>query len=268
MIQTQGDVLIVSAGSCGMAEAWNPAANRDAARLWPSFNVIALGDDGALDVETLSFGYKGHSAGRFGRRELVRAQKQGAAWNVTPVALDPVSSVGPELTRNERRIEVNPSRNAARWDFECTRIVEGHDASPRRYVENIDGIAGSTLHIDGREPAPGTPTRLELGLGRETRYRLEGGLCRTIDESTKVYGPGASPFEWLGLMNRYACDEVVLSVSGLGASARSAFASTTDLGTGIEQPLPLQRTDGHLRATVANCPARTLLRIYFPLEAT
>ncbi|HMJ15367.1 MAG TPA: metallophosphoesterase, partial [Polyangiaceae bacterium] len=41
----QGDVIIVSAGSAGVAQAWHNDSERDAARLWPSFNVIELTDD-------------------------------------------------------------------------------------------------------------------------------------------------------------------------------------------------------------------------------
>lgn len=267
MIETQGDVLIVSAGSCGMAEPWSPAVGRDAAKLWPSFNVIELGETGALNVEMLSFGYKGNSARRFARRELVRAQRRGSAWDVTPVPLEQVTRVGPELTRNHRYCRVSPSqRHGGRWDFECVRTVEGNGASPRRYIEMVGGLPGSQLFVgEGGTSKGATPTRLELTLGREIRYRVEAGLCRTIRESALVYGNEASPYEWLGLMNRYACDEVVLEVEGLGAVAKHAFASITDLGTGIEQPLALTRGD-KLHASVKACPARTLVRVYFPLS--
>ncbi len=265
MIETQGDVLIVSAGSCGMAEAWNPAANRDAARLWPSFNILELHEDGLLDVEMLSFGYKGHSAGRFSKRKLVSAQKRSAAWDVTPMPLEEVNHVGPALTCNHRHVSIMPSASRERWDFDCVRVVEGHEASPRRYVENVEGIPGSVLVIDGQEPTHRMPRRVELGLGRETRYRLERGLCRTVGESQLVYGEAATPYEWLGLMNRYSCDDVVLKVDGLEDLAGQAFASMTDLGTGIEQPLTLKRTQGTIEARVKSCPARTLVRVYIPL---
>lgn len=34
----QGDVIIISAGSAGLAQTYTPGASRHDARLWPSFN--------------------------------------------------------------------------------------------------------------------------------------------------------------------------------------------------------------------------------------
>jgi hypothetical protein len=69
-------------------------------------------------------------------------------------------------------------------------------------------------------------------------------------------------------MNRYTCDSARLSLLGLGKQAREAFASVTDLGTGLEEPAAIDRSGAgdELRLVVAGCPARTLLRIYWPLE--
>jgi 3',5'-cyclic AMP phosphodiesterase CpdA len=263
MIQTQGDVLIVSAGSCGMAESWTPAASRDSAKLWPSFNIID-NHDGDLRVDTVSFGYKGYSAGRSAQRCLVHARQRGAAWDVSPVPLEQTKAIGPSLRKNYRLCRVTPSvRNRERYDFDCVRVVEPTEASPRRYVEVIDGMLCAVLSVGDEQRR--TPARIELGFVGETRYRVEGGLCRTLSESVLVHGESDSPYEWLGIMNRYACDDVQLTIEGLQPVAEHAFASTTDLGTGIEQPLPLKRTDGVLVASVAACPARTLLRVYFPL---
>ncbi len=265
MIENQGDVLIVSAGSAGVAEPWHPTAMSDAAKLWPSFNVVELAD-GELSVETLSFGYKGRSKGKFGRRKLVRARQLNEAWRVSPVPLDPVAAVGPRLARNHSHCRVHPSSQRDRLDYECLREVVPHGASPRQYGETVEGIPGASLVASGAGASVRVaPVRIELELGQSTSYRLTGGLCRTLAESERVYGASSSPYEWLGLMSRYACDDVRLTVEGLGDLGEQAFASSTDLGTGIEQPLRLERAEGKLVASVHNCAARTLLRIYFPL---
>jgi len=69
-------------------------------------------------------------------------------------------------------------------------------------------------------------------------------------------------------MNRYSSRHAALEVTGLGERAPAAFASATDLGTGLERPLVLRRgsADGGVAALLDDCPARTLLRIYWPLE--
>lgn len=88
MVRGHGDVLVVSAGSAGTAERWSPTANGDAARLWPSFNAIELEGD-RLDIDVVSFGYKGSSAAKVARRALVRARRQGATWSIDPVRDEP-----------------------------------------------------------------------------------------------------------------------------------------------------------------------------------
>lgn len=270
MLRSQGDVLVVSAGSTGIAEPWSPTSGGDPARLWPSFNAMTL-DEGALSVDTIAFGYKGSSTAKPVVRELVRARHEREQWTVSPVALEPRKDVGPHLSHNHSDCFLRPSSwQKERWDYTCKRRIHSHGHKPRRYVEIIEGIAGSKLS-DGPRRAPRATTSreiVELAIGGETSYRLEGGVCRTIAESERIYGPRSSPYEWLGLMNRYHCDDARLSVAGLGESARGAFASATDLGTGIEQPLKLVREEGtdRVEAVMASCPARTLLRVYWPLS--
>src|SRR5262249_28416442 len=57
MWEGHGDVLLVSAGSAGIAQRWHDQSVLDSARLWPSFNVIAL-DGNQIAIDTLSFGWK------------------------------------------------------------------------------------------------------------------------------------------------------------------------------------------------------------------
>jgi hypothetical protein len=69
-------------------------------------------------------------------------------------------------------------------------------------------------------------------------------------------------------MNRYSARKATLELIGLGPRAQAAFASATDLGTGLERPPVLQRdgAEGGVLACLDDCPARTLLRIYWPLD--
>lgn len=267
----QGDVLLVSAGSAGTAQRWSPTSPHDTARLWPSFNVIELEGD-AMTIEAVSFGWKGRSAGEIAYRPLVWAEREGARWKLMPIE-GGETRAGPSLIANESRVRLMPARRfgARRWDYECERRVERSGRGPRRYVETVEGRIGALLErLDRRAPAQPTPAQLELGLdaGGTTRYRVDGGVCRTLDESARLRGPAGSPFEWVGLMNRYRARRSRLVLEGLGARGRTAFASTTDLGTGQETPLRCHRDVAGDRVVleIDGCEARTLLRVYWPLE--
>ena len=75
-----GDVLIVSAGSAGTAQSWAQHETQNAARLWPSFNVIDWnGPD--LRIDTVSFPWRGAS-GPIAIYPLVRARRSGSQWNI------------------------------------------------------------------------------------------------------------------------------------------------------------------------------------------
>ena len=268
-----GDVLIISAGSAGLAEAWSPVGVGDVARLWPSFNVLNL-RGAELDVATWSFGYKGSSVGGVTIQPLVQARQDGVRWIARPVKIESRGRVGPRLRLNRSQCRLLRSRSHGddRWDYLAERRIEAEGPSPRCYLELVEGAPGGRLELldghgrDGQSHA--VPSRLELDVhDRVTRYRVDGAVCRTIAEAELVQGRRASPYEWIGLMNRYACVSAELSLTGLGAVADEAFASITDLGTGIEEPAELVRSGLDTLALVApDCPARTLLRIYWPLE--
>jgi hypothetical protein len=68
------------------------------------------------------------------------------------------------------------------------------------------------------------------------------------------------------MMNRYACRSAELSIEGLAHATSTAFATTTDLGIGLDQPVPTRSDDGVVQVTVPDCPPRTLLRAYWPLR--
>lgn len=268
----QGDVIVSSAGSAGIAERWTPT-DGDAARLWPAFNLVEVGE-GRLRIDTFSFGYKGASAGKVARRPLVRALQRGPFWEVDRADASEPAHVGPRLRDNRVTYRLAPSRTHpdARWDYDCERrVVRADPSRPRDYDETVGGVPGS--QVIGRDPHGArtfereVPTSIEVGLDGLTRYAHHGGVCRTVAEVERVYGNRSAPYEWLGLMNRYASEVACLEVHGLGLAARAAFASATDLGTGIEEPLPLRRGDGHVSVSMQTCPPRTLLRLYWPVDA-
>ena len=109
----EGDVILASAGSAATAQRWSPRTDErwadansggDAVRIWPSFNVVELDGD-ALAIETVSFGWKGRSAGRLANRPLVWAERRGARWSVTPTTSSE-PRMGPALRDNRAHVRL------------------------------------------------------------------------------------------------------------------------------------------------------------------
>jgi 3',5'-cyclic AMP phosphodiesterase CpdA len=261
-----GDVLVVSAGSCGTAQRWANGETQNAARLWPSFNVIDWTGPN-LSIDMVSFPWKG-GVGAVAVHPLVRAVRDGAAWNIERLPLTPHSDAEPDLERNHSLIQLADSvSDAGRWDYACERSVTANGKLVR-YLETVDGAPGGRCIIEpfGAEiPLPGD---VHLEVDGLTRYRVERAVFRTFAGARAAQGHRASAFAQVNLMNRYSAREAKLELLGLGEGAAAAFASATDLGTGLERPLVLSRggTDGGVAAQLMDCPARTLLRIYWPLE--
>jgi hypothetical protein len=270
----QGDVMIVSAGSAGLAQSYTPGTARHAARLWPSFNVIELDEDHVL-ADVVSFGYRDESVGQVLVRPLVRAQRQGARWRVIPFTERDQHGAGPRLERNDLRCTLVPSENTSRWHLECERSYSGVDGTaPDTFMDTIDALEDGELVVLGpdgrargaREP---TPTDVRLTRGQTLRFCIENGVCRTISESTRLFGARWSPYSWMGIMNRYASDHVRIEISNeTSRGLARAFASAIDLANGMERPLPLApESSAHRAILVCNdCPPRTLLRVHWPLE--
>lgn len=268
-----GDVIIISAGSAGLAQSYTPGTARHAARLWPSFNVIQLDED-RVQAEAVSFGYRGDSAGQVLRRPLLRARREGARWRIVPLA-DHEHDAGPRLARNELHCRLLAGSSASRWDMLCRRHYSGDaEHSPSAYMDTIDALEDGHLSVlDDNDLPRGkpvhTPTDVQLTRGEELRFRIESGVCRTISESTRLFGARWSPFSWMGIMNRYASDHVRIElVNEVSSGLARAFASAIDLATGMERPLPLSPESTAQRAVLecADCPPRTLLRVHWPLE--
>lgn len=264
----QGDVLIVSGGSAGCAQTWTPGLVPDAARLWPSFNVLEL-DDATLSVEQVSFGWKGRSSGAVVRRPLLEAEREGARWHLTPFD-DAVAAEGksaPKLARNEATVVLagSSTHGSARLDGAFHRLVQRNGSKrPRRYVESVEGLPGATL-VRGRDRAP-TPTQIELPLGAREAYEVLGAVGRTLDAIPRS-DPSRGPFDAVSLLNRYVSDETSLELrTPPHFDCREVFASAMDLGTGEERPLPLaDRSRERALVRMHGCPARTVLRLHWPL---
>jgi hypothetical protein len=264
----QGDVMIISAGSSGTAQAWSPSPGRDAARLWPSFNLAHFFAD-RLFVETASFAFKGSSRGNVVHRPLIQARRDGAQWlqlPVRPLEIDKETEGGARFELNESRYTLSVSRlNKAFCDVRCRRtLVPIFQRAPRRYFETVEGPSEATLRtLDVHDRVTAryeVPTQLELSVSGVTPFEILSGVRRTFAS----VGYGETPFSWLGLMNRYACRCARLSIEGI-EQPEMAFASATDLGSGLERPLQLQRRAGKVIVELLDCPPRTWIRVRWPL---
>jgi len=174
----QGDVMLVSAGSAGTAQPWYPTTSREAARLWPSFNVVELGDQG-LAVDIISFGYD-DSRGNVVVRPMVRAGREDARWLLRPVTGDvhKRGEAGPRLASNELTCRLEPGSSGppgARWDIVADRRFDGApERTPAAFSDTVDALEDGTLTVlSGPKPEDvgGRPGVVEWGAGAPPRRR-------------------------------------------------------------------------------------------------
>ena len=270
MADSDGDVLLVSAGSSGLAQRWHDHSASDSARLWPSFNVIDLDGD-ELAIDTLSFAWKEEGSAKRARRALVRARRAGSQWQIDPLRQVSIEDAGPRLMLNAARCQLQASSRThpGRWDYACEREVQkAEHVRLHRYVEELNGLPDAQGAVDGQHTYAELPLQLHLELDGTTRYHVLAGVFRSLAESKRVLGDRSSPFAYVALLNRYYSERAELSVRGLGTSAIDAFASATDLGTGLERPVPLEpRSEPDMVSLcLTGCPPRTLLRVYWRLD--
>ncbi len=258
-----GDVLIVSAGSAGTAQTWS-ADGTDDARLWPSFNVLELEHD-RVEVEQIAYGWR-HVSEAVARRPMVTVLRREARWIPMPVDREDAVEPGPRLATNEAIYELVDGGDPARWDLVVSREVAFDASGPReRYVESVHGAPGAALRIDARERD--LPVEIAIEEGPPSQYAVFDASPRTVAEARLIEGRQASPYGRVALMNRYQCARASLAVRSLGARASTAFASVTDLGTGLEAALPIERGPAdEVRVTIEGCSPRSLLRIHWLLE--
>jgi hypothetical protein len=256
-----GDLLLASAGTAVRRERIHAARDPDAARLWPSFNVVDFGAE-AVRIESVSF-FPKRSTRPSIRRLLAHVRREGPKWELVSGTFR-VNDPAPRVRRDEARYVLSPSpENAHRWDVLCERTLElVPGARLRRYAEFV--------RRSGPEPSsrrvrrPSRP--LELRTDGTTRYTVHEALCRTLGEAARSYGPGAA-FESVTLLCRYGAQRASLALSKEHLPGAIPFASVTDLTTGRERPVRIASTESDWTAVAESCPPRSLLRIYWPVTA-
>lgn len=258
--EDQGDVLIASAGSAGTAGSVRHAATHRAARVWPSFNVVELEPE-SVAIDTAAFGWKGRSRGEVEVSPLLWAARQGSQWRVVPT-LRGARELGPRLAFDGMSARLVGSRRAGRWDLAVERrLVADLDARVPHYVETIVPIPGAELFVRGVKVD--APQDLPIGF-EPTRFLVEGGVYRSHAEALRAQRGQAAPYGQVEMLVRYRCARAELRLAGLPFV--ETFASATDAGSGQQKVLPVVREDDEIVVRVDECPARTILRIAWPLE--
>lgn len=261
-----GDIVITSAGSAGTMQVYEPTSRAEAVQLWPSFNAVEIGD-GRVDVSTTFFSPRDPGASTF-VRPLCSARREGARWRVEPVS-DPEVE-GPPIRLDEAIFSLFESAERPRdvWDFQCSRrIDEGATAGVPEYHEVIECARGAVCEgADIKHATDGAFPALRLRPGRETGYRLRGGLCRSLAWANHAYeGSVRTAFEWVGLLVRHRTETARICLRGLPEGGRIAFGSITDLHTGRQRPHPVRVEGDRVVLEEGPCAARQLLRIHWPL---
>lgn len=257
LFQDSGDILIASAGSAGKRERlWS--RDSEAARLWPSFNLVRLTGD-RVDIEAVSFSPKRTTRPAV-RRDLARVKRTGNGWEPDP-ASETVRNATTRVKLDEARFVLSPSRSHCEtyWDCTCERHVQLFpEAKLRRYVDFVrPSLSAGHVRPVAR--------RIDLNVNGVTAYTITEGLRRTSASS----GPArraALAFEWVGLLSRYGGATVRLALAHEHARALVPFASVTDLATGKVRPAAVEDSVHEWSVTLVDCPPRTMLRIYWLLE--
>ena len=259
------DLLVTSAGSCGLAQSWSESGLADAPKLWPSLNFLELGRD-SIDGHCQPWSPTSPSRRPTARR-LVRARRQKLEW-IIEQAEHETPQFSPVLELNEARMTLAPSAQPGLLDVVVERELR---SAPRawlpEYVEILEGEAGARVRdvrVDGAGLDDGpTPFRLAIPKDGRAQYRLEAGVRFEVPER-----PVPAPaFGSVTLLNRSRASLARLAVT-LGPVRGKPFASVTNLATGRERPHPVQVRGGVATVSHPDCPARTLLRLSWPLERT
>jgi hypothetical protein len=261
MTSSCGDLLIASAGSAGVRERVHAMRHPDFARLWPSFNLIELSDS-RIHIEAVSFSPK-RSSRRPLRRALAVVRRVSHKWEPEPMTFH-VTDPTPRVELDEADFTlVHSQASPERWNFSCERRVRLREG--QRLPQYVDFVHALPALLPRSRSFRRAQRRIELAVGGVTRYAIEDGLCRTLDEGRRSYGSGTA-FEWVGLFCRYGAARATLRLGRANAAHLRPFGSLTDLATGRERPVGVVRSDVHWAVTWESCAPRSLLRIYWPLE--
>lgn len=262
------DLLLASAGSCGIAQDWTGGDFDEAPKLWPSINLLEVG---ASEVRVKTQAWSLYDSDRRNRpRVLASAVREGVRWRPRHEEMER-EELPPVLASNVARYALTTSQEQLdRLDVEVVRTVEAlPSAYMEEYWELVHGPPGAQV-LDVRyagEARPGakTPHQLRVPLdGQPASWRVVGGALSNVAQA-EDRPVDKAPFEWVGLVNRSRAAVARLEVH-LGPVKTKPFASVTDLTTGKESPLALARDGDVVSVEVKACPARRLLRVYWPLE--
>lgn len=117
-----------------------------------------------------------------------------------------------------------------------------------------DAVMGGVARRDAKCPA-----KIKVPRDGRTRFRVEGGAYRTVRDSD------GRAFASVELLNRSRAALARLEVH-LGPVTTKPFASVTNLTTGKERPWRFEHVGDVVTVTFPQCPARTMLRVSWPLE--
>ena len=265
--EPQGDVLIVSAGSCGVAQSWHPVNERYKSKLRPSFNLISL-ENNDLKVTKVEFGYEHDDIDNVYYSALVEAQKDGPYWWHRPVSHVATASKSPRVSLNKATYTMTDSKKhlSKRWDYSCDRVIEGYDGEEVTCIDLLHVPLDAGVRMNESSYSDCIEFRL-TAKNVQFKYLVTGGCIRTLSELQRLRGRRALPFEFVALENPFRADCAQLYVSGVGdRSPKEAFASVTDLSTGLEAPARINILPNQLQLQVDDCAPNTLLKIYWSLD--
>ena len=258
-LKDQGDVVLLAAGSAGLALALDDGDEENVARLWPSFHVIDVQD---RDVKVRTVAYYGpHTPAR---RELLHVTAEGQSWKIDPTD-DRIAHRSAKLEWNRSDVTLRPcsGRQDSRWDLLAVRSVRA--ATAMEYSEHLRAASGASFQVEGARVDPETRS-IDLPTdGSLYAYRLIGGAVRTVREAIREYG-ASDPYEGVELLCRYESAEARLTLRGLPGTS-IPFGSLVDLTRGRAMPHPITtRDDGVIEMVVKDCGPRMQLRIQWRPE--
>ena len=253
--EADGDIVLLSAGSAGLLENWNVNEREEkGVPIWPSFNVVTLGS--SVSMERVLFPICENS-GRSSVRSLAHVFQRGTRWvnHPVPATPNPTASAA-ALTMNHASYSVEGTVDDGRYDLSLSRWVGRRADSPTTYEEQIK--------------LPGEVRTLSLSMdGKENIFHFPRAICRTSLSAESAHGIVGESYEWVSLLNRYDSDEALLSLR-VPPEIDHIFGSVIDIGSGAECPAAITpvSTDAGRTFTirVPHCPARTLLRLMWPLK--
>lgn len=263
------DLLIASAGSCGLAQDWTGGDFDEAPKLWPSINLLEVS---STEVRVRTQAWSLYDSDRRNRpRVLASAVRDGLRWR--PRHDDMArEELPPVLAVNQARYALATSQEQLdRLDLDVERTVEALPAAwMEEYWELVHGPPGAFVkdvrYGNEARPAAKLPHQVRVPMdGQPASWRVVGGALATV-AAARTRPVDKAPFEWVGLLNRSRAAVARLQVQ-LGPVKTKPFASVTDLTTGKEWPAAFTREGDTVTVEVKPCPARRLLRLYWPLEA-